>query len=149
MADYLETTVDKFTFKVPTDRFYTQAGVWARQEAGQVWVGLTDFLQQRSGDVAFAEVKPEGTNLKAGDEMAVIETIKVDTILESPVGGVVVRVNPSMEAGPEIINLDPYGEGWLAVIKVENWDQDLSRLLGPEAYFDIMKRMAEEEMENL
>ena len=81
MSEFLETTVDKFTFKVATDRFYTAEGVWAKEEDGRVRIGLSDFVQQRSGDVAFAEVKPAGTALAAGDEVAVIETIKVNISL--------------------------------------------------------------------
>jgi glycine cleavage system H protein len=149
MAEFLEATVDKFTFKVATDRLYNREGLWAKHEGGQVRIGLTDFLQQRSGDVAFAEVKPEGTTLKAGDEIAVIETIKVDTWLGSPVSGVVVQVNPAMEEGPEVINLDPYGEGWMAVVEVEDWETEQGNLLDPDAYFEIMKRQAEEEAARL
>ena len=149
MSEYLETTVDKFTFSVAPDRLYTREGLWAKHEAGQVWIGLTDFLQQRSGDVAFAEVQPEGTEIKAGDDIAVIETIKVDTILESPVGGVVVQVNPAMDESPEVINQDPYGEGWMAVIDVKDWEADKDSLLEPDAYFKIMKHQAEEEAAKL
>jgi glycine cleavage system H protein len=145
MTAFLETTVDKFTFKVATDRFYTREGLWVRYEADRVRIGLTDFLQQRSGDVAFAEVKPEGTELTAGDDLFVIETIKVNTILGSPVGGVVVQVNPAMDESPETINLDPYGEGWMAIVEVVDWEADMASLLDPEAYFEIMKRQAEEE----
>ena len=75
MTEFLETTVDKFIFKVATDRFYNKEGVWAKAEGDLVRIGLSDFVQQRSGDVAFAEVKPEGTELSFGDEVADIETI--------------------------------------------------------------------------
>lgn len=149
MPDYLETTVDKFTFKVATDRLYTREGLWAKYEAGQVRIGLTDFLQQRSGDVAFAEVKTEGTELKAGDDLAVVETIKVDTWLGSPVAGVVVQVNPAMEESPEVINQDPYGQGWLAELEVNDWEADRGNLLDPQAYFEHMKRLAEDEVAKL
>ena len=101
MPEFLETTVDKFTFKVATDRYYNSEGVWALPEGNRVLIGLSDFLQQRSGDVAFAEVKPEGAQLAAGEEVAVIETIKVDISLTSPVGGQIVAVNPAMETDPE------------------------------------------------
>jgi glycine cleavage system H protein len=77
----------------------------------------SDFVQQRNGDVAFAEVKPEGTIVAFGDEVAVIETIKVDIAYSSPVSGEVIEVNPAMEEAPEAINQDPYGEGALAFLK--------------------------------
>ena len=146
MTEILETTVDKFIFRVAADRFYNGEGVWALQEGGLVRIGLSDFLQQRSGDVAFAEVKPTGTELRFGDEIAVIETIKVNISLSSPVSGVVVEVNPDMEMAPEAINQDPYGQGWLALIEAGDWEADKARLLDPQAYFTRMRLEAEEEI---
>jgi glycine cleavage system H protein len=145
MPEYLETMVDKFTFRVATDRYYTDEGLWAKAEGSHIRIGLSDFLQQSSGDVAFAEVQPAGTTLAVGDEVAVIETIKVDIGLSSPVSGTVIEVNPAMEMEPEIINSDPYGEGWLAVIEADNWETDRANLLESAKYFEIMKRAAEEE----
>ena len=145
MAEYLEYTLDKFTFKVATDRLYSPAGLWARAEGGRITVGVSDFLQQRSGDVAFAEVVEVGTAVAAGDELATIETIKVDIELPAPVSGVVVAVNEALEMEAEIINQDPYGDGWLAVIEASEWPADGVKLLSPEAYFELMKREALEE----
>jgi glycine cleavage system H protein len=145
MPDFLETTVDKFIFKVATDRHYNAEEVWAKAEGNRVQVGVSDFLQQRSGDVAFAEVKPQGTKLTVGDEVATIETIKVNISLPSPVNGRVIEVNPAMETTPELINKDPYGEGWLAVVEVADWSSERARLLNPQAYFELMKGQAEEE----
>jgi len=149
MSDFLETTVDKFTFKVATDRFYNHEGVWAKAENGRVRIGLSDFVQQRSGDVAFAEVKPVGTVLAAGEEVAVIETIKVNITYTAPVKGKIVDVNLAMNDAPEAINQDPYGTGWLAVMEVTDWDAERAKLLDPQAYFKIMKGQAEEEAKKL
>jgi glycine cleavage system H protein len=146
MPDMLEVTVDKFTFKVATDRWYTRDGLWVLPEADRVRVGLSDFLQQRSGDIAFAEIKPVGTTLNVGDEVASIETIKITVALGSPVSGTVSEVNPAMDTAPEAINQDPYGAGWLAVLAAADWDADRSRLLDSAAYFEVVKREAEEEM---
>ena len=145
MPEFLETTVDKFTFKAAADRCYSREGVWAQVEGQRVRIGVSDFLQQRSGDVAFAEVKPEGTVLAAGDEVAVIETIKVNISLTAPVSGKIVEVNQAIATAPEAINKDPYGEGWLAVIEPGDWETDRARLLDAQAYFTLMKRQAEEE----
>jgi glycine cleavage system H protein len=149
MMDVLEHTLGKFKFQVPTDRFYSSEGLWAEAEGDRVRIGLSDFVQQRNGDVAFAEVKPEGTSLALGDEVAVIETIKVDIYFTSPVTGRVVEVNPAMETAPEVINQDPYGEGWLAVIAADDWETDRERLLDSQAYFESMKQEAEEEAGSL
>jgi glycine cleavage system H protein len=141
----LSVTVDKFTFKIVTDRFYNDEGVWAKLEGGRVLIGLSDFLQQRSGDVAFAEVKPVGTLLSVGDEAAVVETIKVNISLSSPVSGKIVEVNPAMETAPEVINQDSYGGGWLAAVEPADWEADCARLLDPQAYFGLVKVQAAEE----
>jgi len=145
MPEFLSTVVDKFTFKVALDRYYTAEGVWALAEGHRVRIGLADYLQQRSGDVAFAEVKPEGTTLKAGEEVGALETIKVNISLASPVTGTVVEVNPALADSPEAINQDPYGAGWLAVLEAAHWEADRAQLLTAEAYFDKMKSQAEEE----
>jgi len=145
MPEYLEITVDKFTFRVAIDRAYSAEGVWAKAEGSRVRVGLSDFVQQRSGDAAFAEVKPVGTVLSAGDEFAEIETIKVNISLVSPVSGSIVEVNPTLASSPEAINQAPYGEGWLALIDCPDWEADRARLLDPWVYFDLMKGQAEEE----
>jgi len=149
MSDFLETTVDKFTFKVAIDRFYNPEGVWVKEENGRIRIGLSDFVQQRSGDVAFAEIKPVGTTLAAGQDVAVIETIKVNITYTSPVSGNIVEVNPAMTDAPEAINLDPYGAGWLAVMEVTDWEAERAKLLDPQAYFNIMKGQAEEEAKKL
>jgi len=146
MSDFLEITVDKFTFKVATDRSYTAEGVWAQTDGNRVRVGLSDFLQQRNGDVAFADVTPEGSALNKGDEIASIETIKVNLSLASPVSGKIVEVNPEMATAPEAINQDPYGAGWLAVIEAADWEADRASLLDPPAYFAQIKVEAEQEV---
>jgi glycine cleavage system H protein len=149
MPSFLETTVDKFVFRVATDRLYSAEGVWALLDGGRVRIGMSDFLQQSNGDVAFAEVRPIGTALDVGDEAAVIETIKVDLGVPSPVRGTVAEVNPLMAQSPELVNQDPYGEGWLAVIETIDWPEDRDALLGPEAYFELMKGQAEAEAKKL
>lgn len=145
MLEYLEYTLDKFTFRVATDRFYNRDGVWAREEEGRVTIGLSDFRQQNSGDIAFAEIMEPGTVVHCGEEIANIETIKVDISLPSPCGGAIVAVNPALEMEPECINKDPYGEGWLAIIEAADWPVDQTQLLDPQAYYNYMVAEAEEE----
>jgi len=143
MTEFLETTIDKFTFKVATDRFYSTEGIWAKPEVNQVRIGLSDFVQQHSGDVAFVEVKTVGAEVAFGDEVATIETIKVNISLSSPVTGKIIAVNPAMSVTPEVINQDPFGAGWLAVVEATDWEADKARLLDQQAYFAKMKQEAE------
>jgi len=150
MLQYLETTIDKFTFRVATDRQYTAEGVWAfwvqPQADNRIRIGLTDYLQQHKGDVAFVSVKPVGTRLAAGDDVAEIETIKAALVLPSPVSGTVVEVNEALELTPEIVNQDPYERGWLAAIEVTNWEAERAMLLDPPAYLSVIQSQAEQEL---
>ena len=90
--DFLRVTVGKFIFRVKPGCLYTEAGVWAALDdaSGAVRVGLTDFRQQSSGDVVFVELPAAGTRLAAGDDLANIETIKVDMAVPAPVAGEVI-----------------------------------------------------------
>jgi glycine cleavage system H protein len=148
MADFIETKVDKFTFKVATDRFYSTTGIWVLLIDGGVRIGLSDFLQQRSGDIAFVDVKPAGTVIKVDDEVAAVETVKINSVIPSPISGQIVLVNPAMESAPEIVNQDPYNEGWLCEIKPSQWATDQTQLLDAAAYFNQMKGEAEAEVKN-
>ncbi len=141
----LELTVDKFTFRVPKDVYYTDAGVWVRLEGKLARLGLSDFAQQRSGDMAFVETKPADTMLKAGDEFASVETIKVTIGLPSPVSGKIVQVNADLEDSPELVNQDSYGKGWLATVELSDWASDRARLMDAQAYYALAKKQAEEE----
>lgn len=145
MPEYLEAIVDKFIFRVANDRLYTSEGLWVTTETNKARIGMTDFLQQRNGDVAFVEIKPEGASVTVGDELIVIETIKVDIYLPSPVSGTVIEKNPAMQDSPEVINQDPYGEGWIVMIEASDLENDMGQLMDPEAYFALMKSQAEEE----
>lgn len=149
MSEFLETTVDKFTFKVATDRLYTSDHLWVRWEEGAARVGLSDYLQQTSGDVAFAEAKPEGTVLSPGDELAEVETMKTNLSIPSPVSGVIKAVNLRLEDEPELVNEDPFNEGWLALVETSSWEADKVNLLEAHVYFERMKAEAEAEAKKL
>jgi glycine cleavage system H protein len=144
--EMLELTVDKFTFRVLKGLYYNDAGVWVKLEDGKARLGLSDFSQQQGGDMAFAEVKPVGTVLNPGDEIASVETIKANLSLPSPVTGTIVEINAELQDAPELINQDPCGKGWLAVVALAAWESDKARLLTAEAYYAHIKKQAEEEV---
>ena len=152
MADDLknqfELTIDKFTFRFPKDLHYSDAGLWVRQESGLVRLGLSDFAQQRSGDIAFVNPMPAGTALDTGDEVASIETVKVDLSLPSPLKGIILEVNPALQEAPELINRDPYGRGWIAVVQPELREWPPSGLLDAASYLDLARQQAETELKS-
>ncbi len=140
--DYVQVVVDKFVFRVAPDCRYNDADVWARREENRIRIGLTDYLQQKSGDVAFVNPKEVGALLAVNDELAAIETIKVDLVIPSPLAGRIVAINDALAEQPELVNSDPFGEGWL--VDLEPADMvDYERLASAESYAPKMQAHAE------
>jgi glycine cleavage system H protein len=147
MPEFLQTTVDKFTFAVATDRRYSPDGVWLQDIGqGRVRVGVTDFVQQHSGDVAFATVKAAGTTLAPGDDFAELETVKVNLALPLPLAGTILEINRALETNPEVVNQDPYEQGWLAIVEVPGWPEGGAALLDPRAYLAVMLSQVNQEL---
>jgi glycine cleavage system H protein len=143
--EYLEATVGKFVFVVKKGYLYDEQGVWLTVNDGLARVGVTDFLQQRSGDVAFVNLPETGTELIRGQELGSIETIKADVRINSPVSGVIYERNEELDVTPELVNQDPYGDGWLVVIETADYESDRQELLTPEGYLAVMRSQAEQE----
>ncbi len=142
----LEVTVDKFIFRVQEGLYYNETGVWVTVEGSRARVGLSDFAQQLNGDVAFANVIPIGSQIKATECFGNIETVKAILELPSPVTGRIVEINPDLENSPELINQDPYGKGWMAVLELDRWEEEKSALFDARQYLELVKRQAEMEM---
>jgi len=94
-------------------------------------------------------IKPPGTKLQVGDDLADLETIKVNVVLASPVSGAIVAVNDALEPTPELVNQNPYEKGWLAEIDATDWEAERVSLLDATAYLAAMKSQAEEEAKKL
>lgn len=139
MVEFLQTTFDKFIFKVRVGCLYTDDDYWVDIQGAVVTVGVTDYLQKSSGDVAFVEPSAAGKSVRKGEEMGEIETIKVTLNLISPVTGRVIEVNQQLEAHPELINSDPYGAGWISRIELADPAESIEGLLQAEAYMELMK----------
>jgi len=122
---------------IPSDLKYTSEHEWVRVEGDEVVVGVTDFAQGELGDVVFLEIETEGETLGLGDTFGTIEAVKTVSDLYMPVDGEVVKVNQALEEHPELVNSDPFGEGWMVRIKVSD-DAQLDDLLTPKAYGDLI-----------
>ena len=143
--DYLETTVDKFIFRVKVGNLYSENGIWTdmNEASGVARLGLSDYAQQSSGDVAFVSLPEPGRQVVAGKELAAVETIKVDLEVQAPFDGAIVAVNEALEDAPELINQDPYGRGWLVEVRPAQWP--VSGLLDAAQYLAVMTAQAEAE----
>jgi len=100
------------------ERYYTETHEWVTVQDSLATLGITDYAQAQLGDVVFLELPRVGKLLEAGDSFGVVESVKAASDLYSPVAGTVTEVNESLNATPELVNRDPYGEGWLIRVQL-------------------------------
>ena len=117
----------------PSNVKYTKEQEWIRQEGDVAYVGITDYAQEQLGDIVFVDIQTEGETLEAGETFGTIEVVKTISDLFIPVAGEVLEQNAAPADQPELVNQDPYGEGWLIKIK-PSADADFDSLLDAEAY---------------
>lgn len=117
----------------PSNVKYTSEHEWIRLEGEIAYVGITDYAQDQLGDIVFVDIPTEGETLEKGETFGTIEVVKTVSDLFLPIGGEVLEINPELEENPELVNKDPYGEGWL--IKIKPTDvSEMDDLLDAEAY---------------
>ena len=117
----------------PNDVKYTKEHEWIRQEGDVAYVGITDYAQEQLGDIVFVDIQTVGETLAADEVFGTIEVVKTISDLFLPVAGEVLEQNEALEEQPELVNKDPYGEGWLIKMKPDA-DADFDSLLDAEAY---------------
>ena len=121
---------------IPQDLFYAKTHEWVSLDGGIATVGISDFAQSQLSDLTFVELPEVGTEFSAGDEAAVVESVKAAADVYAPVAGEVVEVNANLDDSPELINKDAFGEGWLFKLKVVD-EADVDNLLDPESYEEL------------
>ncbi|MGH2765501.1 MAG: glycine cleavage system protein GcvH [Actinomycetota bacterium] len=125
--------------RYPQELRYTSEHEWATEDDGRVRVGITDFAQDALGDVVYVDIPEEGTEVQAGEPFGEVESTKSVSDIYSPVTGRIVERNVALSETPELVNRDPYGEGWMVVIQVAEAGQ-MEGLMDASAY----RRMVEE-----
>jgi len=121
----------------PKELKYSKEHEWVRINESRVTVGITDFAQSQLGDIVYVELPAVGTNIKKGKSFSVVESVKAVSDIYAPVTGVVVEVNQILTNNPEHVNKDPYGQGWIAVIEI-NDQAELAELLDNLSYEKIV-----------
>lgn len=121
---------------IPKDLFYAKTHEWVSLEEGIATIGITDFAQSQLADLTFVELPEVGTTLEAGDEAAVVESVKAAADVYAPLSGEVVEVNEELEESPDLINMDAFGKGWLFKLRVNN-ESDVDALLDADSYEDL------------
>ena len=123
---------------VPEDLLYTETHEWIRHEGNKVRVGITDHEQSELTDVVYVELPKMDRQANAKEAIAVVESVKAASDIYAPVKGTVVEVNKALEADPGLINREPYGQGWIFVLKIDNPD-DLKQLKDAAAYRAVIR----------
>ena len=127
---------------IPADLKYSTSHEWVLVESDDlVRVGITEHAQAQLGDMVFIELPEVGTQVSAGDAVAVVESVKAASDVYTPVPGEIVEVNDALEASPELVNSDPYVDGWLFAVKPDSLDA-LDALLDAEGYRSLLEEEA-------
>ncbi len=122
-------------YKIPDGLLYTEEHEWARvEEGGAITVGVTDYAQKQLHEIVYVELPEAGAEVEQASVIGAVESVKAVSDMNCPVGGSVVEVNDELLDSPELINDDPYGEGWIAKIEPSDLEGDKVRLMDAEAY---------------
>ncbi|HDJ22121.1 MAG TPA: glycine cleavage system protein GcvH [Candidatus Bathyarchaeota archaeon] len=129
-------------YKVEEGLYYTKEHEWARKlDDGLVEVGVDDYAQSQLHEIVYVELPEVGAEVKQLEAIGALESVKAVSDFYCPVGGEVVEVNEALLDSPELINNDPYGEGWIARIKPSHLEEDLANLMDAEAYREYLKTL--------
>jgi glycine cleavage system H protein len=116
---------------------YTKEHEWIQLNGDEATIGITDFAQRELGDIVYVEIETVGQELKAGEVFGTVEAVKTVSDLYLPVAGTITEVNPKLNSNPDLVNSDPYGEGWMVKMKVAS-TSDVEALMNAEAYTGLV-----------
>ncbi len=142
MAESYKVKVGSIEFTVVKGLLYTETDEWVRIEDGKARVGITDYAQKKLTDIVGVELPEPGDEFSKGDPVATLESMKATADVYAPLSGRILEVNERLYEEPEIVNKDPYGEGWLFVIELSNPDE-VKELLDDKAYVESVKKREE------
>lgn len=117
----------------PDNLKYTKEHEWVKVEGKEAFIGITDFAQSELGDIVFVDIDPDLEEIASGESFGTIEAVKTVSDLYAPCDGKVLEINPKLEDEPQLVNTDPYGDGWLIKVEIGSPDQ-LNELMDVSAY---------------
>ena len=121
----------------PSDLKYTKDHEWIKVEGNEAFIGITEFAQKELGDIVYIDINTLGKDVEAESVFGTVEAVKTVSDLFMPVTGTVLEINPALDNAPELVNTDPYGEGWMVKIALKN-PADVDALLSADAYKKII-----------
>jgi glycine cleavage system H protein len=131
--------------EIPEDLKYSDTHEWVRDDGdGSATVGITDHAQKLLGDLVFVELPENNIEISAGEEVGVVESVKAASDVYSPITGKIIETNRALEGSPDLINTDPYGDGWLYRVKLEDEDE-LETLMDAESYAECIEDEEDED----
>jgi glycine cleavage system H protein len=122
---------------IPDTLKYTKDHEWIRVEGNSAFIGITEYAQRELGDIVFVEIETKGENLVREEVFGTVEAVKTVSDIFMPVSGEILEVNAKLESSPDLVNKDPYGEGWMIKISVKD-PKELDTLLSPQQYNDLI-----------
>jgi glycine cleavage system H protein len=121
----------------PSNLKYTKDHEWISLEGNVATIGITEFAQHELGDIVYVDISSNGKALSAEDVFGTVEAVKTVSDLFLPAAGTIIEVNPALEAKPELVNTDPYGEGWMVKMKIDS-PEDIEKLMDAAAYGELV-----------
>jgi glycine cleavage system H protein len=131
-------------YEVPENLYYHKEYLWAKVEDGKVRIGISDFAQKQLHDIVFVELPGVGDTITQNEPFGTLESVKAVSDLIAPVGGTIEAINEELESKPELLNEDPYGEGWIVVVAPTNLDADLKKIMDFDAAVKWHEELAKE-----
>ncbi|HID17271.1 TPA: glycine cleavage system protein GcvH [Candidatus Bathyarchaeota archaeon] len=132
-------------YEVLEDLYYTEEHEWLKIEGELCRMGLCDYAQKSLHEIVFVELPKVGAKVSQMESVGSVESVKAVADVFSPVSGEIVEVNAKLEDSPELINESPYGEGWIAVLKPSNLQEEVKNLMDAKAYAEFLKSIVEKE----
>ncbi len=124
--------------EIPGKLLYSQEHTWVRDRNGKCFVGITAYAQDQLGEIIYVDLPALGDNVEEGNSFGVVESLKAVSDLLAPISGEVLEVNEALEDGPELVNSDPYGGGWMIAVAISD-DAELKNLMTAEQYKSLIE----------
>lgn len=131
-------------YEVPENLYYHKEYLWAKVENGKVKIGMSDFAQKQLNDIVYVELPSVGDTITQNEPFGTLESVKAVSDLIAPISGTIEAVNGELESKPDLVNEDPYGEGWLLIVAPTNLDAELKEIMNFDAAVEWHKKLAKE-----
>ena len=133
----------KDSYLVPDDFYYTKEHEWVRLEGDKCRIGVTDYAQNSLHEIVYVDLPKVGAKVTQMQSLGTVESVKAVADVYSPIAGQVLEVNNDLSDAPELVNKSPYEKGWITIIRPDDLKKDLTSLMKPEAYRDLLKKITD------